>query len=71
MDENKVNKIQEAILANPEIHTQLIGALRALLNEVGEAFTADELFHALKSKTDKSYAGGCTNTYEEFWAHYK
>jgi len=70
MDEKKVAKIQEVILENPEIHTQLIGALRALLNKVGEVFTAEELFSALKTQVGEA-KGHSGSTYDEFWAHYR
>lgn len=70
MDKKKVEKIQAAILENPEIHNKLTGALRELLNKVGETFSAEELFAALKANV-KDYTRECGNTYQAFWGHYK
>lgn len=66
MGSETVNKIQQAILENPDIHTNLFSVLKELENKVGGHFSFQDLAAALKSNVSGPTAKG--NTHDYYWA---
>lgn len=71
MSETKIQKIQKTIQDNPDLHVKLVESLRDLIDKIGEPFTPDELFTALKNIIPQDQITRCHTTYIEFWDHYK